>query len=73
MEIAKGLKKGEPLLTQLNIRNCRALLAGTSLTYQRLHALAPPPGPYSGKQEVPSLPDFRKREKMNWVKGDWHD
>ena len=53
LEKAKGLRKNGPLLTQLYTRNCRALLGGTSRTYQRLHALAPPPRPYSGMQGVP--------------------
>ena len=53
LERAKGLRKNGPLLTQLYTRNCRALLGGTSGTYQRLHVLALPPGPYSGMQGVP--------------------
>ena len=63
LEKAKGVRKNGPLLTQLCTRNCRALLGGTSRTYQRLHALAPPPRPYSGMQGVPRWSDFgRKRE-----------
>ena len=63
MEKAKGIKKSGPLLTQLNTRNCRALLGGTSRTYQRFHVLAPPPGPYSGMQEVPRLPRLEKESE----------